>query len=103
VMTSRRFEEDIRRHFVGEVLSAAGPFVEIEGYTFVFNSSLNEYKKLPELRTRMMSFADSGQVVNKLPREVDVSRLAYKMIDQRLVITDSSGYSLAINEFGVRN
>ena len=103
VMTRRLFDEDIRRHFAGEVGAVSGYLVELVGYTFIFNTSINEYRKLPEIRTRIFSLGDSGHIVNKIPPEVDFSALTYRVIEQRLVLTDNQSFSLAINEFGSKN
>jgi hypothetical protein len=101
IITRRLFPEDVRRHFAGEVISASEGLYEIQGYTFVFHSSANEYRKRPELRTRIYSLGDAGHIVNKLPREVDIGSLEYRVIEQRLVVTDSKGFLLDINEFGL--
>ncbi len=103
IMTRRLFEEDIRRHFAGEVTGVSDALVELQGHTFVFNTSVNEYKRLPEIRTRIFSPGDAGHVVNRLPRDVDLGQLAYRVIDQHLVLTDGRSFSLAINEFGPKN
>lgn len=100
VQTRRRFEEDIRRHFVGEVQSADGALVAVLGYTFIFNAGVNEYRRLPEKRIRIFSVADAGNIVNKLPRETDVERITYRILDERVVVTDNQDLYLSINEFG---
>ena len=100
IQTRRRFEEDIRRHFAGEVQSADGALVAVLGYTFIFNSGLNEYRRLPEKRTRIFSVADAGNIVNKLPRETEVDRITYRILDDRVVVTDDRDLCLSINEFG---
>lgn len=74
---------------------------EIRGYTFVFNSNTNEYRKRPGLRTRLFSLGEAGHIVNKIPRGVDIESLEYKIVDKRLVVTDTRGFVLDINEFGL--
>ena len=101
IITRRLFHEDVRRHFAGEVVSASDELFEIQGYTFVFHSGTNEYRKRPEIRTRIFSLADAGHIVNKIPREVDIASLEYRVVESRLVVTDSSGFVLDINEFGL--
>ena len=103
IMTRRLFEEDVRRHFAGEVTAVSGYLVELRGYTFVFNTSVNEYRKLPAIRTRVFSLGDSGHIVNKMPRDLDLDSIFYRVIEHQLVVTDGQSFSLAINEFGVRN
>ena len=101
IITRRLFHEDVRRHFAGEVIRGSEGLYEIQGYTFVFHSPTNEYRKRPELRTRIFSLGDAGYIVNKLPREVDIGSLEYRIIEQRLVIADAKGFVLDINEFGL--
>ena len=100
VMTRRLFEEDVRRHFVGEVTAVSGGLVEVRGYTFIFDAGASEYRRLPGERTRIFSLGDSGHTVNKIPREVDVSSISYRTIENRLVISDGRSFSLPVNEFG---
>lgn len=103
IMSRRFFEEEIRRHFVGEVTAVSGGLAELQGYTFIFNTGVNEFKRLPELRTRIVSLGDFGQIVNKLPDDLDLASVHYRVVEQRLVVTDGRDFSLAINEFGLRN
>jgi hypothetical protein len=53
IMARRRFEQDIRRHFVGTVLASDGTVIRMEGYTFVFDSNKDIFIKRPEKRTRI--------------------------------------------------
>lgn len=100
IMTRRLFEEDVRRHFVGEVTAVSDVLAEVQGYTFIFHSGTNEYTRLPEARTRLFSLGDSGHIVNKIPREVDIGSIVYRTIESRLVISDGRAFSLPVNEFG---
>ncbi len=103
VITRRLFEDDVRRHFAGEVVNSVGDLVELRGYSFVYNPSHNSYRKLPEVRNRFFAVGDSGLVVNRIPKEVDVAAVEYRVMENRLVLTDGSGFTLAINEFGPKN
>jgi hypothetical protein len=100
IMTRRLFEDDIRRHFVGEVKAVDHELVAVHGYTFIFNTGINEYRRLPEKRTRIFSVADAGNIVNKLPVETDVEKVGYRVLGDRLVVTDDQDLCLSINEFG---
>lgn len=100
IMTRRLFEEDVRRHFVGEVITAASSLVQLRGYTFIFQVGANEYRRLPEERTRIFGLGDSGHVVNKIPKEVEVASITYRTVENRLVISDGRSFSLPVNEFG---
>ena len=100
IMARRLFEEDVRRHFVGEVTATSDSLVEVRGYTFIFQPGTNDYRRLPEERTRIFSLGESGYVVNKIPRETDLSSIVYRTAENRLVISDGRSFSLPINEFG---
>ena len=100
IMTQRRFEQDIRRHFVGTVLTSDGSVVRKEGYTFVFDSNKDNYDKRPEKRTRIFDLSDSGYIVNIIPKETVLEKVIYKLSDRRLVVTDEKTFSLDVNEFG---
>ena len=100
IITRRQFEGDIRRHFVGEMTGISGGLQEVQGYTFVFNRGTNEFKKRPELRTRIFSLGQADFIVNKIPREVTIASLEYRFIEKRLVVTDGGKFALDINEFG---
>jgi hypothetical protein len=49
IVTRRRFEGDLQRHFVGEVLEAQGAVVRIEGYAFIWDRTRNEFTKTKNL------------------------------------------------------
>lgn len=100
VVPRRLFERDIRRRFVGDVAMGSGDIEELRGYTFVFQAGMNEFLRLPELQTRLLSRREAGHIVNKTPRRVEVDSLFYQVIERRLVVTDGQAFSLPINEFG---
>ncbi len=103
VIVRRRFEEDIRRHFVGLVTEQEGAAVRSEGYSFIYNRSKNEFVKKPEKRFGIFDLASSGYVVNILPDDVILEDLSYKMTEHGfLVLSDGKGYSLDINELGAK-
>ena len=100
IITRRLFEGEVLRHFVGEVTRISGTLQEVQGFAFVHNRGTNEYKKRPELRTRIFSLGQADFIVNKIPPGTAVESLEYRYIENRLVITDRKGFSLDINEFG---
>jgi hypothetical protein len=102
VITRRRFEGDSRRHFVGEIKEAEGSIVRAEGYAFIFNTAKNEFIKKPEKRTSIFQLAESGYIVNLIPKEVSIDSLIYRQSGQKnLVVTDNHLFCLDINEFGI--
>ena len=101
VITRRAFAEDIRRHFVGEVFGATEAAVLAKGYDFVLSTARNEFFRRPERRTRIVSLIDAGNVINVIPRDVNLDSLTYRYTDShRLVVTDGDSFQLDINEFG---
>ncbi len=100
IITRRQFENDVRRHFAGEVTGISGEVQQLRGYAFVFELGHNEYKRRPELRSRLLSVAQSGLIVTKIPTEIAIESLQYHMVDGQLVVTDGKSFTLDINEFG---
>lgn len=103
VITRRAFESDVQRHFAGEVEIAGESVVRLRGYTFVFEFDVmvNHFVRRPESRTKIVSLADSGNIINVIPAEVDLEELEYKTSAKKhLVVTDGKTFSLDINEFG---
>jgi hypothetical protein len=78
----------------------SGELYRIQGYAFVFTPGANEYKKRPELRTRLFSLGEEGFVVNILPREISIASLEYRLVEKHIVVTDGRDFTLDINEFG---
>ena len=103
VVTRRLFEKDLRRHFVGEVMASTQVSVRAQGYSFVFDDSQNEFLRRDDVRTRIISLADAGIVINLLPNEVDLSAVKYAADSQNnRIITDGKSFSMNISEFGLR-
>ena len=101
LIVRRQFENDLRRHFVGEVKAATETAVRIESYMFVFDPVKNEYAKRPEMRTKVISLVDNGNIITVIPSHVDLSALRYEMsAAKRLVVSNGKDFSLDINEFG---
>jgi len=99
IITRRRFDGDVRRHFAGEVTGCTGDLYELRGYEFVFSSGSNEYKRRPELRTRLFSLGEEGFIVTKISRHIDIESLEYRFLEKRRVVTDRKAFTLDINEF----
>lgn len=103
VITRLRFEGDLRRHFVGEVLVATETLVRLRGYAFIFDPWANSYVRKPEVRERIVPLGDSGLILTLLPPDLDLDRLHYQMTPEtRLMLSDGNGFSLDINEFSPR-
>jgi hypothetical protein len=103
VITRRRWEDDLRRHFAGTVVATSGDLCELEGYVFVFDSPRNEYRRQPDVRRRILAVSDADYIVNRVPRQADLSLMVYHVVDGELVATTGPEFELNINEFGPRN
>ena len=103
IITRRLFADDVHPHFVGEISAVTGQIFRVKGSSFVFDSGTNSYVRHPEARTRLFSLSDAGYIINAIPQEVELNSLQYRIVDGRLEITDSRGFSLEINEFGQSN
>lgn len=103
VITRRHFEGDVRRHFIGVVTEAEGDLVRLVGYVFVFENVTNRWVKRPDLRTRILSVGDSGQIVKVIPQNVGLEALSYQLSPAKhMCVTDGKDYWLDINEFGAQ-
>ena len=101
VIIRRRFDTDLRRHFIGEVNDATETVVRVSGYVFVLDTKTNLFVRRLQLRTRIVSLVDAGNIINVLPREADIEKAGYSLSkENRLVVTDGKTFSLDINEFG---
>ena len=101
VINRRRFENDTRRRFVGEVTAVTELAMRVEGYAFVWDSSRAEFTKRPDLRTRILSLADAGNNISVLPEATKIDEIRYEVAETgHLVVTDGKRVALDIQEFG---
>ena len=102
IIIRRNFEADLRRHFIGEVVSAVECAATVKGHAVVFNSVTNHYELKSDTRTRIVSLTDASNIINIIPRNTNIEKVKYALsADKRLIITDGESFTLDINEFGV--
>ena len=100
LITRRKFEDDVLRHFLGEIVESNDSIVRAEGYTFVFDAVKNEYMKRADIRIRVISLVDADNVINVIPETSDLERAEYIYTpEKRLIVTDHKHFRLDINEF----
>jgi hypothetical protein len=103
VIARRRFENDIRRHFIGEVQNVSETAVRVCGYAFVFDNMLSEFVKGEDLLTRIYPMIDAGLVISVLPREVILEEVRYSMNEKKQrIITDDKTFEISVSEFGLK-
>jgi hypothetical protein len=101
VMHRRRFEKDVRRHFVGEVEGYEQGVARASGYVFVIDDlSKHLFVKRPDRRTKLIPSMSGDVIVNVIPETVDLEQVAYELQDRSLVVTDGSSWSMDVKEFG---
>ena len=101
VMHRRRFEKDLRRHFVGQVEAYEQGIARTSGYVFVIDDlSKHLFVKRPDCRTKLVPVGSGDVIVNVIPQDVDLERVAYEIQDRTLWVTDGSGWSMDVKEFG---
>ncbi len=96
----RRFEKDLRRHFVGSVEDYELGLARLHGYAFV-TDDLNQHQwvRRPDKRTKIAALASGEFIVNVLPPEVDLENIRYEQRERRLIATDGR-WEMDIKEFG---
>lgn len=101
IVEHRRFETDVRRHFVGrvEALSTAG--IRVSGFMFVFDQRAGSFVRKEDHRTRIFQL-DNLIGVTVLPAETNLDALTYQRDEGGLAITDGSNIRLDIAAFGSR-
>jgi hypothetical protein len=101
VIHRRRFDKDVRRHFVGEVESYGQGIARASGYVFVIDD-LNKhlFVKRPDRRIKLIAISSGDLIVNVIPPTVQVERVTYELKDRSLVVTDGSNWSMDVKEFG---
>lgn len=89
VVIRRTFEGDLRRHFIGEIIDCSGAIAKLRGNTILFDRGKNQFIKKPEIRTTIMNLAESGYIVNFIPKNVLLDSLQYAFSkDHKLFLTD---------------
>lgn len=98
IVTRRHFEGDTRRHFVGAVDACTEQSVRVTGHTYIANGK-NGFDQKPETRTRIFSLADGRIIINVLPKDVELSKLEYVRILNRLHLSDGKDFVYDVDEF----
>ena len=97
VLVRRRFESDVRRQLVGEVVAANESLVRLRSFTFAFEPAFNLYTRSASPREQLVSLIDALNLVTLLPPEADLERLEFRLEGNRTVLTDG-GFSIEVEE-----
>jgi len=100
VITRRRFDKDVRRHFAGEVEACELGLARVRGNVFVVDDlNKHSFVKRPDLRTRIIPLTDGELIINVLPPSVQINKIHYLLQDGSLTVTDGD-WRMDIKEFG---
>ena len=102
IIERRHFNEDLRRHFFGEIIVSTGSAIRARGYVWVFDTSQGLFVKKPEPRERWIVLTDRT-TINILPTDVDLDEINYANDPGKgLIVTDGKGFSLEVTEFSAK-
>ncbi len=101
VVHRRRFEKDLRKHFIGEVEAYENGLVRAVGHVFVIEDQKeNMFRKKSEPRTRIISLTAGDVFVNVIPPTIELDKIRYESKGRDTRVTDGSDWYLDIKEFG---
>lgn len=98
VVEHRRFESDVRRHFVGKVVSCQGSVLRLEGYLFTFNLNSGRFERVSGIRERIFSI-DNRISFTLLSPNCDLDNLMYQSGEAGLYLTDDNEVNLDVGVF----
>jgi len=99
IVERRLFADDVRRHFIGEVLKCTERAVRAKGYVWVFDVVNAQYVRKSENRERIFAL-DDRLIINVITPEANIEATAYVYDPQKgLLVTDRESFSLEITEF----
>ena len=102
VVTRRAFAQDIRRHFIGEIIDATESLIRAEGYAYLYDTNTNLFVKKNYSHVRIFSLVDGVNLICILPRTTNLKKIAYRLTEKnRMVLTDGESLTMDVNEFGV--
>ena len=100
IITRQRYENDLRRHFAGEVQTVTESTVLVKGYSFVFDGISNEFKRREDVRIRIFPLTDAGLIINLIPKETNIDNVTYELsAENHMVVTDGKHFTLDLREF----
>ncbi|MFH1904534.1 MAG: hypothetical protein ABIK53_03285 [bacterium] len=101
IVERRYFQDDVRRHFCGEVIDLAEHLLRVAGSVWAWDARINQFTKRESKRERVFCLGDR-LTINILPREADLENVLY-IYDKKKghIATDGKSFSLNITEFSI--
>jgi hypothetical protein len=98
IIERRLFKEDVRRHFIGEVVRSTENDIRVKGYVWTFEP-MRGFNRKPEIRERVIHL-DERLIINIIPPEVNLEEIKYvSSLQKGHVVTDGKSFSLDVTEF----
>ena len=102
VVVRRAFAQDIRRHFIGEVMDSTESLIRTEGYAYLYDTNTNLFVKKNYSHVRIFSMVTGVNIICVLPRTANLKKITYRFTEKnRMVLTDGESLTMDVNEFGV--
>jgi hypothetical protein len=103
VVARRLFPEDLRRHFVGEVVEASETTVKVRGFAFIYDDVQSDFVRREDIRTRIFSLTDVGNIINVLPSDAILREVQYMVDNQnQRIVSDGKTFKINVSEFSAR-
>jgi hypothetical protein len=99
VLERRKFEDDIRRHFVGEIEAVANNVARARGFTFVYHRGKTAYVRSRKEQIRLLALTDALLIIRLLPADARLEQIEYRSEGDRTIVTDGT-FQLEIADFG---
>jgi hypothetical protein len=98
IIERRFFKEDIRRHFIGEIVKCSENSIRVKGYVWTFEP-MRGFNRKPEIRESVINL-DEGLTINIIPKEVNIEEIKYvSSLQKGHIATDGKSFSLDVTEF----
>ena len=99
IVEHRRFESDMRRHFIGKVNACENGLARIKGQIFKYSLQSGQFEKIEDARERFFRL-DNMISLTVLPPGCNAEQLAYERVYDNLYLTDGGDVHMEIGVFG---
>ena len=101
IIIRRLFENDLRRHFIGEIEEVSSELIRVSGYTFIFDENQKEFKRRGKSQINIFSLVDAGIEVILLPKDIILDEIWYTINGKgHRIITDKKSFHMRVSVFG---
>jgi len=97
IVERRLFDQDLRRHFVGEVEACTDVGFRAKGYPFFYHPTAQSYVRKAKPRTRLFPF-HGNLIINVLPRDCDVESVNYLATEVGTTLTDRKSFEMDVSD-----